>query len=274
MVSGNEAGLAQPDPTFHLSAGGVLERSFRLWGTNLLALSLLGLVIYSPALAARGLIAVLGGDDPEIHTVLSSLLTLPRLILSVILEGAVTYSVFGQLRGSPPSLAAALGTGLSRGNAVLGAGLLAGLAMLPACMCLIVPGLILATWFWVVIPVVLNESPGARASLVRSKELTKGSRWPIFACMCFLGVIRVASFLVIVAGIRAAGGPAVIETVTRLGRTSTQLSAGAQAVVDLLTIPLITLGAVGPAVAYHDLRVGKEGTWEKPRPRPSNPQRV
>jgi hypothetical protein len=258
MVSGN----AQPDPTFRLSAGGVLEQTFRVWGTNLLALSVLGLLVTSPALAVMGLIAVLGGDDPEIHTVLSSLLTLPRLILSVILEGAVTYSVFGQLRGSPPSLAAALGTGLSRGNAVLGAGLLVGLAILPACMCLIVPGLILATWFWVVIPVVLSESTGARASLMRSKELTKGSRWPIFACMCFLGVIRVASFLVIVAGIRAAGGPAVIETVTRLGRTSTQLSAGAQAVVDLLTIPLITLGAVGPAVAYHDLRVGKEGMWE------------
>jgi hypothetical protein len=274
MVSGNEAGLAQAHPTFRLSAGAVLERSFRLWGTNLLGLSVLGLLVTSPTLAAMGLIAVLGGDDPEIHIVLSNLVTLPRLILSVILEGAVTYSVFGQLRGSPPSLAASLGTGLSRGNAVLGAGLLAGLAILPACMCLIVPGLILATWFWVVLPVAVAESPGSQASLTRSKELTKGSRWPIFACMSFLGVVRLAAFAVILVGVRAAGGPAVIETVTRLGSTSTQLSAGAQAVVDLLSIPLLTLGAVGPAVAYHDLRVGKEGKQEKSRPRPSNPQRV
>ena len=150
--------------------------------------------------------------------------------------------------------------------------------MLPACMCLIVPGLILATWYWVAVPVAVIESPGSRAALTRSKQLTEGNRWPVFACMSYLWMMRLAGFAVIVAGVRAAGGPAVFEKVTGSGASSMQLTAGATAVVELLTIPLLTLAAIGAAVVYHDLRFGKEGYHsrghapERSPPRPFNAQ--
>src|SRR5438034_3645013 len=250
----------RPDPSFHLSAGSVLARTFRLWATNFLALSVLGALIHSPAIAAWTLIAVIGGHDPERRNIFSSVANLLGLILNLILEGAVTYSVFGQIRGWPVPVGVALRIGLSRANAVLGAILLVGLVMLPACVCLIVPGLILATWYWVAVPVAVIESPGSRAALTRSKELTQGDRWPVFACMSYLGMMRLAGFAVIVAGVRAAGGPAVFERVTGSRAASMQLTPGAKGVVELLTIPLLTLGVIGATVAYHDLRFGKEGT--------------
>jgi|RhiMetdeSRZDD1v2_1073273.scaffolds.fasta_scaffold26531_1 hypothetical protein len=251
----------RPEPDFHLRAGGVLHRSFRIWGTNLFGLSVLGLLISSPALAAWALIAFFGGDDPEVRNLWSSLVRLLWLILNtIILQGAVTYSVLGQLGGSPPPIAAALRTGLARASAVLGAGLLAGLAMLAAGACLIVPGLVLATWYWVVIPVAVIESPGSRTALTRSQQLTKGNRWPIFACMMALGIVSVGGAAAIEAAVRAVGGPEVVEAVTRMGSSSSQLTADAQALVGLLSIPLAVLGPVGPTVAYHDLRVGKERT--------------
>ena len=76
----------------------------------------------------------------------------------------------------------------------------------------------------------------------------------------FLGMMRLAGFAVIVAGVRAAGGPAVFERVTGSQGASMQLTLGAKGVVELLTIPLLTLGVIGATVAYHDLRFGKEGT--------------
>jgi len=256
-----EAEVPRRDPKFHLSAGSAVARTFRLWGTNFFALFALGALVKSPAFAVRGLIAVLA--DPEIREGLSIVANLVTLIFSVILEGAVAYFVIGQIVGSRATIAVAVRTALACGGTMVGAAFLAGLAVLPGCACLVVPGLILATWLWVAVPVVVIESPGAAAALTRSRQLTSDNRWPVFACMAYLTIVRLAGFAVVVAAVRAAGGPGVFKAVTGSVVSSMHLTAGAEAIIELLTVPLATLGATGTAVVYHDLRSGKEGISDR-----------
>ncbi len=238
------------DPRFRLSAGSVIERTFRFWVADFVVLAALGAVLVVPAVALGGLVTVGGSARPD---PLRSVTVLFRSALTLVLEGSVTYAALVRLGGSPATFTAALRAGISRFWAVMWAGTLSGLALLSACLCLIVPGLVLATWFWVVVPAAVAESP-ARDVLTRSRRLTEGNRWSVFACMAFLGLIRAAGAVAILALVRAAGGPGVF-----VGSGGLQLTAGAHVIVALLGVPLLTLGAIGPAVAYHDLRVGKEG---------------
>lgn len=248
---------AGPEPRFRLSAGSAVAQTFKIWGPNFFVLFAVGALVMSPGLAVSGLIAFLARDEP-LYEGLGSVANLLTLILSVVRDGAVTYVVIGRLAGSRPSIAAGASAGWSRGGAVFSAQFLAGLAILAAVLCLILPALIVATWLWIVVPIAMFESPGATAALTRSRQLTAGNRWPVFACMAYLGIIRLAGFLVIVACVRGVGGPTVFLTAAGSSDASFELATGAKAVVDFLNLPFATLGAVGPAVVYQHIRAGRE----------------
>jgi len=66
------------------------------------------------------------------------------------------------------------------------AGVLAGLGIVFGLILLIVPGLILLTWWAVVGPVVVIERPGAVAALGRSRELVRGNGWQVFGVLVLL----------------------------------------------------------------------------------------
>lgn len=72
---------------------------------------------------------------------------------------------------------------------VIGASILAALAMIFGFVFLVVPGVIVAIMFSVSTPVILQEELGATASLKRSRELTRGSRWSIFLLLLVAGLV-------------------------------------------------------------------------------------
>jgi hypothetical protein len=65
-------------------------------------------------------------------------------------------------------------------GAIVVAGLLAGLGIVVGLVLLIVPGLVLMTWWVLVIPVVVLERTGAGAAFGRSRELVRGFGWNVF----------------------------------------------------------------------------------------------
>ena len=75
--------------------------------------------------------------------------------------------------------------------AIIVAGLLAGLGIALGLVLLIVPGLILLTWWIVIIPVIVLEERSAGESFSRSRELVRGHAWSVF------GVIVLTILLVI-----------------------------------------------------------------------------
>jgi hypothetical protein len=78
---------------------------------------------------------------------------------------------------------------------LVGAGILAGLAIGIGLFLVIVPGLILLTIWAVIAPVIVVEKSPVMASFGRSRALVKGNGWQVF------GAIVVAFLIVIVGGI-------------------------------------------------------------------------
>jgi hypothetical protein len=77
-------------------------------------------------------------------------------------------------------------------GSIVAAGLLAGLGVFIGFLLLIVPGLVLITWWVLIIPVVALEKSPAMAAFGRSRELVRGYGWNVF------GVI-VLTFLLLLA---------------------------------------------------------------------------
>jgi hypothetical protein len=65
------------------------------------------------------------------------------------------------------------------GSVIVG-GLLAGLGIVLGLVLLIVPGLVLMTWWILVIPVIVLERTDAGAAFGRSRELVRGYGWNVF----------------------------------------------------------------------------------------------
>jgi hypothetical protein len=63
---------------------------------------------------------------------------------------------------------------------LLGAGILAGIGIAIGLILLIVPGLILLTWWCLIGPVIVLEKLGVMDSFGRSRELVRGHGWAVF----------------------------------------------------------------------------------------------
>jgi hypothetical protein len=106
-------------------------------------------------------------------------------------DGRVDLSISDTLQKVRPRLAP-----------LLGAGILAGLGVALGLVLLIVPGLVLLTWWSVIVPVVVLERVAAMDSFGRSRELVRGYGWSVFGVIILTVLILLA--FAVVFGILAA----------------------------------------------------------------------
>jgi hypothetical protein len=223
------------------SVGGVLSRSFSIWLKNLLPFFVLSAIINAPALLFVYLLQT-GAITMSNLLVAGLLAGVLAMVFGLIGTGAMTYGVFEQLRGGHASIGKCISVGFSRLFPILGVGLLAGLCLLLGFVALIVPFFILMCMFYVAVPAAVVERPGITGALKRSAELTSGYKWSIFGIIFLLGVINKVSNKIIESIFSGSG------------------DVGAFALVTLAVAAFLgALGSVASAVAYHDLRVAKEG---------------
>jgi hypothetical protein len=244
----------------------VLARSFPIWGRNVLPFSLLNVIVYAPLLV-YGVFAFPMRRDPLTPAdaadfmAYSAVLTLGACLVSYIAPLAVIHGVLEQLRGRPASFVGCLRVYLTRLLPTLGVGLVVGLlaflfflvgaifvglvgqafgAPIVALLALLPPTLV-GCMYWVAVPVAAAERRGILGTLRRSAELTRGSRAAIFVVVLLSLVFQVSPFIVarVAAphGVGAVGGWGVV----------------------LLTVSFGSYGAVAAGVAYHDLRISKDG---------------
>jgi hypothetical protein len=77
------------------------------------------------------------------------------------------------------------------GSIVVG-GLLAGLGILLGLVLFIVPGLVLLTWWILIIPVIVLERSPAGAAFSRSRELVRGHGWSVFGVIVLTILLAIA----------------------------------------------------------------------------------
>jgi hypothetical protein len=82
-------------------------------------------------------------------------------------------------------------------GAIVVAGLLAGLGVFFGLLLLIVPGLILMTWWVLIIPVVVLERMPAGSAFSRSRELVRGYGWKVFGVIVLTILLLLAFEIVL-----------------------------------------------------------------------------
>jgi hypothetical protein len=236
-----------PAPLFERMAprvevGSLLGRSFEVWWRNLWRLTLVALLVYVPILLAGAIGAAASGGTPGPAVALGAL---GSVLAAFVALGATTSATFQHLSGSRVRLGPMLAVGARRALPAVAVGFLTALAVLGGLLLLVVPGVIVFCGLYVAIPAAVVERPGPFGALRRSWALTRGRRLAIFLVLLVLGMLSTvangfATFLMAI----LPEGPAVLG------------AAGVSLLVGLL---FSSLQAVVPAVAYHDLRVEKEG---------------
>ncbi len=114
-------------------------------------------------------------------------------------------------------------------------GLVAGIGIVIGFIAIIVPGLILITFWSVIAPVVVLERPPGLGALKRSRDLVRGNGWPVFGVILVLVVgVNVLADVIELIGDSAGTGAGIVVTV----------------VVQILTAPLAALAA---SVLYFEL---------------------
>lgn len=82
---------------------------------------------------------------------------------------------------------------------IIGASLLAGIGIGFGFLLLIVPGLVLLTWWSLIVPVIVYENSGAVASLGRSKQLVSGWGWQVFGVIVLMYLVLIGFGIVFTA---------------------------------------------------------------------------
>jgi hypothetical protein len=244
--------LDQYNPDYKLDVGAVLRRGLSAWRAGFVPYGILAVLLQCPAVVFALVIQGSSRGQPVgMGMALAGMaVNLLNLMATMILVAAVTYGVFNHLRGQRVTLRALLSIGLMRAIPTFGVGLLTGLATLLGCCALVVPGLIVMVRYYVALPTVVIEETGALDTLRRSQWLTEGNRWAIFGIVLVVGAISLACIGV------GTGCGVLLSSSAGLSGTPLLL---AQSAITLGLATVQNIGAVMPAVIYHDLRVGREG---------------
>ena len=107
---------------------------------------------------------------------------------------------------------------------------------------LVIPGLIIAVYLWVIIPVAVVERPGLFGSFSRSAQLVRGNWWRV------LGLVLIVSVPYIIAYVAVSEAIPSTEDLRVSGLV-------AQWIVLVLWAPFVCVTYV---VCYHDLRAAQE----------------
>ena len=168
-----------------LDTSAVFEKLFAVYRDQFTIFVPAALIIFVPVALLQALAVGTGGFG---FFVLGSILS---IIGSFLLQGVVVEAVrdiqdgrrdlsLGDLfRSVRPVL-----------GMLIGAGILAALGIMVGLILLIVPGLLLLTWWALTSPVVVIERPGVTAALGRSRALVRGNGWRVFGVIVVLFIIE------------------------------------------------------------------------------------
>lgn len=191
--------------------------------------------------------------DPETDPVAASEVMFPYFIVSgredlvgwlcgFLLHAALAYGVVRHLRGGRAGFVELLVQLALRAVPVLGVAVIVAVVTGVGFLLLIVPGVWLTMVLWVALPALVIERGGLRA-IIRSAELTRGFRWPIFGLAL---ILVVANFVVVT----VAGW--IVFALFPDGYLTWCL-------MQFVVVVMSGIYATAVSVTYHDLRVLKEG---------------
>ncbi len=220
--------------------GQILNRTFEVLSRNLLPFCVVTAIAYLPNLLFLERDQTAGVPQGRVIAMIF-IGAILSLVLSALSQAIVLFGAFEDMRGRPVDMIASLKVGLARFFPVIGVALLVGILTALAAILLVFPAFIVMSMLFVAMPVCIVERLGPVKCLGRSSALTKGHRWKVFGLWLVIMLVTAAGSGML-GGISVATGPIVGGLL--------KLVWGALAGA---------FNAIMVVVAYHDLRVVKEG---------------
>jgi hypothetical protein len=216
-----------------LDVGTVLQRVFDVYKSQFGLLIPAALILFVPVALLNGAIAKGGG-------VLAALLAgVLGIVATYWYQGMVVEATEDILDGRRDHTIGSLFSSVSPVLLpLIGAGILAGIAIGIGFLLIIVPGLFLLTIWAVLAPSIVAEKRGVFEAFGRSRELVRGHGWQVF------GVIVVLFLLQLVVG-------GVVQAIFRSASDSFVVYSLADLVVRVFIAPLSALAA---AVMFFELK--------------------
>jgi hypothetical protein len=182
-----------------VTIGAVLGEAWSLYTRFFARFLVIALIVFAVVNVVYALLDAALYDDDDLSSATSWILVAISVAASTIgtfwLQGAFVKAVQDVRDGTFDSTTSEI---FGAVTPVLGtlivAGILAGLGIGIGFILLIVPGVILLTWWAVIAPVIVVEHKGVIDSFGRSRELVSGFFWPV------LGIVLITALLTGVAG--------------------------------------------------------------------------
>src|SRR5581483_4165346 len=158
-----------------MTVGGILGESWRLYTRFFRRFFVVALIVYLIVNLLDALIGTAVGHGAGIAVLLALITMVVSLVGTFWLQGALVFAVDDVRDGR---IDTTVGQLFERVRPFLGtlilAGVLAGLGIAVGLILLIVPGLILLTWWCLIVPVIVLEGKRVGESFSRSRELVRG----------------------------------------------------------------------------------------------------
>ena len=174
-----------------MEPGEIMGRTWQLYRAHWRRLIAIAAIVFVPLGGIAAALALAGWPGVVAANVLS-------LAATFLVQGALVKAV-EDLRDGRADLGIAETFGHAGAQLVplAAAGLLAAIGIFIGLLLLIVPGLVLWTWWLVVPAVIVLEHRPVLESFRRSRELVRGTAWPVFGVVVLTVLILVALGLVI-----------------------------------------------------------------------------
>jgi hypothetical protein len=214
-----------------MEPGDVLRRSWEVYRAHWRHLVTIAAVVLVPLGAVTAPLALLGWPG----IVGANVLDLSALFL---VNGALVRAVDDVRLGRPDMSVAETFRQTGPRLVVLAvAGVLAAVAIFVGLLLLVVPGLVLLTWWFVLSPVVVLEGQGVLPAFGRSRALVRGHGWPVFGVAIVTLLVELVVSLTLGAAVLPLGSAVSSFVQTAVGNT--------------LVSPFV---AVAATLAYFELR--------------------
>jgi hypothetical protein len=171
---------------------GVISEAFDLYKKHFSHLVVVAFVVYVAIAILSAILILIGG---WVGAILSAIVS----IVGAFLVQAALVEAVADIRDGRADLTVGetLSRGASRIASVAGASILAGIAIGIGLLLLIVPGLVLITWWAVIIPIIVLEHVGTFDSFSRSRELVRGFDFQVFGVIVIQFLIFIAFSIVL-----------------------------------------------------------------------------
>ena len=173
-----------------MSVGGILGDAWKLYTRFFMRFFVIAAIVSLVVNLLNAVVGSLVGSSVGAAVLLAFISVLVSLVGTFWLQGALVYAVADVRDGR---IDTTVGEVFERVRPKLGtlivAGILAALGIALGFVLLIVPGLILLTWWCLIVPVIVLEGKRVGESLTLSRELVRGHGWTVFGVVVITAIV-------------------------------------------------------------------------------------